>query len=93
MKEGTGCPTGRLAQKGGSNLEKGEFRMGRSSFWNSLPTSRSQSSLWASVYCYSAGKTEDTPPGQDFCNPASLFGLKVMNSQHNGHAHVHNINS
>lgn len=35
----------------------------------------------------------DTLLGQDFHNSASPFGLKVMNSRHNGHTHIQNRNS
>lgn len=37
---------------GWEDLEKGEFRMGRFCFWNFLPTSGTQSSLWVSVCRY-----------------------------------------
>lgn len=82
MEEGTGCRIRRLSGWGGRDLEKGEFGMGRSISGTVFPLSRPKA---ACGRLFTATQREQ--------NSVSLLSLKAMNSQHNGHAYVHNINS
>lgn len=73
---------------GGRDFGSGEFKIGRSSVWNFLPTLPGRFVGICLPTLSSNGWGHST--WQDFPNSASLFGLKVVNSQHNGHTHDRN---